>query len=350
MAHGRGMPSRQAVRSVKQGWRTPRFPRSAITALLLSMALAGTFGGLAQAQQPFPAKPVRLVIPYPAGGTTDMLGRIVGQRLSDLWKQPVLADNRPGAGGSIGAALVAKSPPDGYSLVLGNSASHGAYELLNPANTPYHSIRDFSPISLLAMSKLALVVRPDLPAQSVKELVALAKSQPGKLNYGSPSIGSSPHLALELFKMVTGTDIVHIPYAGAAPARTALLAGSLDLYAGGVTAMTDMARSGKVRVLGVFSDKRAQEAPDVPTLAELGVPAEMDTWYGLLGPAGMPADIVAKINADTRRGVDGEEIRVQLAKLDFERATGTADSFAALLVREREKMAKIIRDAKIKAE
>jgi tripartite-type tricarboxylate transporter receptor subunit TctC len=328
----------------------PSASRFAWVAALVAGSVIASFCNLAHAQQTFPNRPVRVVIPYPAGGTTDMLGRIIGQRLSDLWKQPVVADNKPGAGGSIGAALVAKAPPDGYTLVLGNSASHGAYELLNPTNTPYHSIRDFSPITLLAMSKLALVVRPNLPAQSVKELVALAKSQPGKLNYGSPSIGSSPHLAIELLKMVTGTDIVHIPYAGAAPARTALLAGSLDIYAGGVNAMTDMARSGKVRVLGVFSDKRAAEAPDVPTLAELGTPAEMDTWYGLLAPAGTPADIVAKLNTDTRRGADGEEIRVQLAKLDFERATGTAEGFAALLVREREKMAKIIRDAKIKAE
>lgn len=320
-----------------------------LPALMLAL-LVGALCGPTHAQQVFPAKPVRLIIPYPAGGTTDMLGRIIGQRLSDLWKQPVLADNKPGAGGSIGAALVAKAPPDGYTLVLGNSASHGAYELLNPTNTPYHSIKDFAPISLLAMSKLALVVRPNLPAQSVRELVALAKAQPGKLNYGSPSIGSSPHLALELFKMGTGTDIVHIPYAGAAPARTALLAGSLDIYAGGVIAMVDMARSGKVRVLGVFSDKRAAEAPDVPTLAELGAPTEMDTWYGLLAPAGTPADIVARLNTDTRRGADGEEIRQQLAKLDFERATGTVENFAALLIREREKMARIIRDAKIKAE
>ena len=201
------------------------------------------------------------------------------------------------------------------------------------------------------MSKLALVVRTTLPAQSVRELVSLAKAQPGKLNYGSPSVGSSPHLTLELFKMVAGVDLVHVPYAGAAPARTALLGGSLDVYAGGVTGMVDMARGGKIRVLGVFSDKRAEEAPELPTLAELGFPgAEMDTWYGLLAPAGTPPDIIARLNADTRRGADGEDIRVQFAKLDFERATGTPESFAALLLREREKMARIIRDAKIKAD
>jgi tripartite-type tricarboxylate transporter receptor subunit TctC len=275
----------------------------------------------------------------------------VGQRLSELWKQPVIAENRPGAGGSIGAALVAKAPADGYALVLGNSASHGAYELLYPANPPYHSIRDFTPLSLLAMSKLVLVVKPSIEAKTARELVALAKAQPGKLNYASPSIGSSPHLGMELFKLNAGVDMVHVAFAGAAPARTALLAGTVDVYMGTVAGMMDLARQGKVRVLAAVSSRRAEEAPDIPSMTEAGYPGtEMDTWYGLLGPAGMPADLAAKINADIRRVVDGEEMRRQFVKLDFERSTGSPQEFLALMQREREKYARLIRDAKIKGE
>jgi len=323
--------------------------RVAATAVAVAAGLCSA-SGFVQAQD-FPNKAVRFVIPYPPGGSTDLLGRFVGQKLSEVWKQPVVAENRPGAGGSIGAAIVAKAAPDGYTLVLGNSASHAAWELLNPSNTPYNSLRDFSPISMLAVSKLVLIVQPSLEVKTVRELVALAKSRPGRLNYGSPSIGSSPHLGMELFKTNAGVDILHIPYSGAAPARTALLAGAFEVYMGTLGGMVDFARQGKIRILAVVSDKRASEAPDIPSMAEAGFPGtEMDTWFGLLAPAGLPPTLVNRINADVRRAIDGEENRLQLVKIEFERATSTPQEFLALMQRERDKYTRLIRDANIKAQ
>lgn len=331
--------------------RTSGLSRSAPLASALLASMLSLAGGTALAQQDYPNKPVRLVIPYPAGGTTDLLGRMTGQRLAALWKQPVIADNRPGAGGSLGAAAVAKAPADGYQLVLGNSASHGAWELLYPGNPPYNALRDFTPVSLLATTKLVLVVRAGLPARTAAELVAMARAKPGSLSYASPSVGSSPHLGMELFKMVAGIDIVHVPYAGAAPARTALLGGTVDAYMGGVQAMQELARADKVRVLGVVSGTRAADAPALPTLAEQGyAQAEIDTWYGLLAPAGLAPDLLSRLNAATRRVLDGDEVRAELAKLDFERATSTPQEFSALLAREREKLSRIIKTAGIKGE
>lgn len=331
------------------GHPLPRASHAAATAMTLM--LATLTASPAGAQQDFPNKPVRLIIPFPAGGTTDMLGRMTGQRLAALWKQPVIADNRPGAGGSLGAAAVAKSPADGYTLVLGNSASNSTWELLYAGNPPYNSLRDFTPLTLLATSKLVLVSRGGLPAKTAAELVTIARAKPGALSYASPSVGSSPHLGMELFKMVAGVDIVHVPYAGAAPARTALLAGTVDVYMGGVLAMQELARADKVRVLGVVSATRSADAPAVPTLAEQGfAQAEIDTWYGLLGPAGLPAPLAERMSADTRRVLAPEEVRAELARLDFERTTSTPQEFTALLLREREKLARVIKTAGIKGE
>ncbi len=329
--------------------RTSSLTRPAHLAVTLLALMLSLSGSAANAQQDYPNKPERLVIPYPAGGTTVLLGRMTGQRLAAQWKQPVIADNRPGAGGSLGAAAVARAPADGYLLVLGNSASHGAWELLYPGNPPYNAIRDFTPLSLLATTRLVLVVRAGLPVKTAAELVTMARAKPGALSYASPSVGSSPHLGMELFKMVAGIDIVHVPYAGAAPARTALLAGTVDAYMGGVQAMQELARADKVRVLGVVSATRATDAPTLPTLTEQGyAQAEIDTWYGLLAPAGLAPELITQLNAATRRALDGEDVRAELARLDFERAISSPQEFAALLAREREKLARIIKTAGIK--
>lgn len=301
--------------------------------------------------QEFPSRAVRLVVPYPAGGTTDILGRLVGQRLSERWKQPVVVENRAGASGSIGSAFVAKAAPDGYTLVLANSASHGAYELLNPGKAPYDSLRDFAPITLLAIVKQVLVVRPSLEARSAAELVGLAKANPGKLNYGSSAIGSAPQLAAELFKLVAGVDLVHVPFNGAAPAMNALLGGSIQVMFASAPTASEQVRAGKLRALGVASARRTPLLPDVPTMAEAGVAGvEMDSWFGLMAPAGVPRDLLARLNADTLRATDGEDVREAFAKIGYERATGTPEALTELMKSERERVGRVVREAKLKGE
>ena len=322
-------------------------PCTALMALLVTFA-----SGFAPAHaQEFPAHAVRLVIPYPAGGTTDILGRTVAQKLSERWKQPVLVENRAGASGSIGAAFVARAAPDGYTLVLGNSASHGAYELLNPGKTPYDSLRDFAPITLLAIVKQVLVVPSAGDIRSVSELISHARARAGRMNYGSSSIGGAPHLAMELFKQVAVVDIVHIPFNGAAPAMTALMGGSVDVMFAAVPTATDMVRAGRIRALGMASASRSGMLPDVPTMSEAGLPGvEMDSWFGLLAPAGTARELLTRLNTDTVRAVDGEETRDSFARLGFERATGTAEALTALMKNERERVGRVVRQAGIKGE
>lgn len=303
------------------------------------------------AQEAYPIKPVRLVVPYAAGGTTDIAGRLLGQRLTQMWKQTVVVDNRVGASGSIGSALVARSAPDGYTLVLGGGASHGAYELINPGRAPYNSQRDFTPLSLLTFIRYVLVTHPALPARSAKELVDLAKTQPGKLNYGSSAIGSAPHMAAELFKLTTGIDIVHVPYNGAGPALAALLGGNIQVMFASAPTTAQQWKAGKLRALGTASATRASQLPDIPTLAEAGIAGvEMDSWSGVLGPAGMARALVTRLNNDIVKSVDGEDTREAFAKLGFERATGTPQAMTEFMRKERERVARIVKHAGIKGE
>lgn len=319
--------------------------RVAIAALLLPASVC------ALAQDAFPVKPVRLVVPYAAGGTTDIAGRLLGQRLSALWKQTVVVDNRSGASGSIGSALVAKAAPDGYTLVLGGGASHGAYELINPERAPYNSLRDFTPLTLLTLIRYVLVVHPSVPARSAKELVELAKAQPGKLNYGSSAIGSAPQLAAELFKLAAGVEIVHVPYNGAGPAMTALLGGNIQVMFASAPTAAQQWKAGKLRALATASAARASQLPDVPTMTEAGIAGvEMDSWSGLLGPAGMPRALTARLNNDAVNSVAGEETREIFAKLGFERITSTPGQMVEFMRKERERVARIVRHAGIKGE
>jgi tripartite-type tricarboxylate transporter receptor subunit TctC len=314
--------------------------------LLSALLCAG-----AHAQEPFPVKPVRLVVPYAAGGTTDIAGRLLGQRLTQLWQQTVVVDNRVGASGSIGSALVAKAAPDGYTLVLGGGASHGAYELINPERAPYNSLRDFTPLTLLTLIRYMLVVHPSLPSRSAKELVDLARAQPGKLNYGSSAIGSAPHMAAELFKLVTGVDIVHVPYNGAGPAMTALLGGNIQVMFASAPTAAQQWKAGRLRALAAASAVRAPQMPDIPTLAEAGIAGvEMDSWSGLLGPAALPRALTTRLNADIVRSVEGDDMRAAFAKLGFERVTGTPQAMADFMRKERERVARIVKHARIKGE
>jgi tripartite-type tricarboxylate transporter receptor subunit TctC len=318
-------------------------------AAVLGVALAFAHGG-AVAQDSFPSKPVRLVVPYPAGGPTDIMGRLVGQKLTDAWKQSVIVENRAGASGSIGSDFVAKSAPDGYTLVLGNNASHGAYEVLTPT-APYRTLRDFAPVSLIGIQPLIMIVRSSLDIKNAKEYVAYAKANPGKMNYGSAAIGSAPHFGAELLNTVAGINVVHIPFNGTAPAIQALLSGSIDSYMGGVSSVIGVVRDGRARLVGVVGAQRTEQLPDLQTLGEQGFPGiEYDSWYGVLAPAAVPAPILDKINADTNRGLDGAEVRAQLLKLGFERKLGARTDFVQLLRKEEEKTVRLVREAGIKAQ
>jgi tripartite-type tricarboxylate transporter receptor subunit TctC len=310
-----------------------------IAALLAACA----FGWAVQAQD-FPSKVVRIVVPFPAGGGTDILSRALAQRLSEEWKQQVIVDNRPGAGANIGAEHVAKSAPDGYSLLMA-STIHS----INPSLYPklaYDPQKDFTPITLVAETAQVLVVHPSVPAASLREFIALAKTRPGQLNYSSAGNGSQPHLAAELFKTMTGIQLVHVPYKGAPPAMTDLIAGHVALsFATSPTAVPNV-KSGKVRALGVSSTSRIPSLPDVPTIAEAGVPGyEASGFFGLVGPAGMAQPVVQKINASVVGIVKDAGMRKTLSELGYEPATSTPAEHAAFIRMEVAKWAKVVKES-----
>ena len=263
----------------------------------VGLAALIAFAGSAIAQN-WPAKPVRLIVPYPPGGSADILARAIGQKLAEGMGQQVIIDNRPGAGTAIGAEATAKAAPDGYTIMLGTVSSHA----INPALTPglkYDPVKDFAPVSLVASIPFALIVHPSLPAHSVKELIALAKTKPGALNFSSAGTGTSNHLAGELFKSMTGTFMVHIPYKGSAPALNDLIAGQVQLMFDLVLTTAPHVKSGAVRAIAVTGSERSSALPGVPTVAESGVPGyEVSAWFGFFAPAGTPATIVNALNAE----------------------------------------------------
>jgi tripartite-type tricarboxylate transporter receptor subunit TctC len=299
------------------------------------------------AQDGYPTKLVKIIVPYPAGGPTDLVGRLVAQRLSDLWKQPVIVENKAGASGVIGSETVARSPADGYTLLLGNNASQGTFEQLNPSSTPYRTLSDFAPVALVGVSPLVMVGGPQLQAKTIHEYIALAKASPGKLNYASASLGSAPHLASELLNIVAGIKVEHIPYNGTTPAIQALVSGTVDSYMGGVSSVIAQVQGGKARIIGAVSERRISALPDVATLKEQGVDVAFDSWYGLMAPASVSPAILDKINADVRKVLDGDATKAELEKLGFERQLGTRDEFAAMLKNEIGRIGRIIKDAKI---
>jgi len=293
--------------------------------------------------QAFPTHAAKLVVPFPPGGPLDSTGRLIADKVSAAWGQPVVVENKPGAGGNIGADLVAKSAPDGYTIVMGALSTHA----VNPSlysKMPYDAVKDFAPITLVAVTPNVLVVNPKLPVNSVKDLVAYAKANPGKLSFASGSNGSAGHLAGELFKTDTGTDIVHIPYKGAAPAMQALLAGDVQFMFDNLASAMAQVKAGKVKALAVTTPQRSPLAPDLPTMAEAGLPGfDITTWYGLLAPAGTPKDVVAKWNAEVVRVLKTPEVRDQLAARGAEASPTTPEEFAAFIGREIPKYAKIVK-------
>jgi tripartite-type tricarboxylate transporter receptor subunit TctC len=305
----------------------------------------------ALAQASFPDRPVRLVIPFPPGGPTDLMGRYLGQRLAAHWGQPVVIDNRPGASGTLGSSVVARAAPDGYTLVFSNNATHGALEQLSPQNTPYRTLTDFAPVALIGIAPLIMIARASLPVSDARGYVELARQQPGRLTYASAAFGSAPHLASEMLRLATGIEIVHVPFNGAAPATQALISGNVDMYMGGASTVRPLIESGRAKALGVVYRQRLHAWPDLPTLAEQGISSvEYDSWYGLLAPAGVPAPLLAQLNAAVRQVMDGDEVRRQLESYGLERLVGSPEELTAVIRAEMERTATVIRAGNLRVE
>ena len=315
------------------------------TMLALGLALPG-----AAAAQAYPAKPLRLIVTFAAGGGADFAARALAPKLGEALGQPVVVDNRPGANGALGADLVAKAAPDGYTLLLGAAGTLVVAPHLG-ANMPFDPMKDLAPVGLVAVSPFVVTLHPSIQANSVRELIALAKASPGKINYGTSGTGGSPQLATELFKSMTGVNMVHVPYKGLAPALTDLIGGQIQVVFADVGLVKGHIAGGKLKGLAVTSATRTAAMPELPTVAEAGVPGyAAGTWYGILVPAGTPPDIVARLSADTRRALAFAEVRASFVSQGMEPAASTPEQFSGYLRDEYAKWGRLIRDTGIKAQ
>jgi tripartite-type tricarboxylate transporter receptor subunit TctC len=323
-----------------------RIPHSAFASLGTLLVICTA---LAYAQS-YPTRPIRIVVPFAAGGGTDIVARTVGTKLGEVLGQPVVVDNRAGAGGTIGTELAAKSVGDGYTLLMGSNGPLA----INPnlyAKLPYDPLKDFVPVVLVTTFPFVMVVHPSLPVKSVKDLVALAKARPGQLNYASPGSGSTNHLSAELLKIMAGINLVHVPYKGVVPASTDLISGQVQMLTGDLNTLMPHVRSGRARALAVTSSKRSSLAPELPTVSESGVPGyEVSGWFGVLAPAGTPQGVIRRLNEEIVKGLAGSDMRQRLAGLGGEVAGGTPEHFTAHLRAEIAKWGKLIRAIGLKAE
>jgi tripartite-type tricarboxylate transporter receptor subunit TctC len=305
--------------------------------IVLAVIAAGT------SAQTYPTRPIRLVVPFPAGGTTDILAREVGQRLSVSFGQPVVIDNRPGAAGNIGSDLVAKSAPDGYTLLMCTVSTHA----INPnlyAKLPYDHVKDFAPVILVAGVPNVLEVTPSLPVNTVSDLIKLAKEKPGQINFASSGSGTSIHLSGELFKTMAGVDMTHVPYKGSAPAITDLMGGQVQVMFDNLPSSLQQIKAGKLRAIAVTSAQRAPSLPNVPTIAESGLAGfEASSWFGVVAPAGTPQAIIARINADINQWLQSPDAKEKLLAQGAAAAGGTPEQFAAYIRTETEKWAKVVK-------
>jgi len=306
-------------------------------------AIAAVFPCAVSAQSDYPNKPLRLIVPFPPGGSTDIIGRIVAQRLSEKLGQQIVVDNRGGAGGTIGTDAAAKASPDGYTLAVGTTSTHavapGAYSKLG-----YDPIKDFAPVSLVAVTPYLLVVNAQVPAKSLKEFVTLAKSQPGKLNYASAGAGSTTHLAMEMLKDVAAINVVHIPYKGNGPAEIAVLANEVQAIFGSMPALLQQVKANKLRPLAVGTARRSPAVPDVPTVAELGYPGfEAALWLGIVAPAGTPARAVERLARELNGIVATPDFREAMDKNGAEPTSNTPEQFATLIRQEADRYGKVVR-------
>jgi tripartite-type tricarboxylate transporter receptor subunit TctC len=307
------------------------------------VALALAFGALPSLAQPYPSKPIRIVVPFPAGGVADVYSRILGARLTEAWGQPVVVENRTGAGGNIGAEAVAKSAPDGHTLVMGSVGTHAVNVSLF-ARLPYDPVNDFAPIALVAETDALLVVHPSVPARTVVELIALARSKPGALSYASAGPGTASHLAGELFKSMAKVDMLHIPYKGNSPAITDLLAGQTALLFATMPTVLPQAKAGKLRALATCGVVRAAATPELPTVAEAALPGfDVTNWVGLFAPAGTPPDIVARLNAEVLRTMQSPEMQSRLAGEGARFVATTPAQFGAYVKAEIAKWAPVVK-------
>jgi tripartite-type tricarboxylate transporter receptor subunit TctC len=303
----------------------------------------------AQAQV-YPAKPIRMIVAYPPGGGTDIVGRMVAQKLGETLGQSVLVENRGGASGNLGTELAARAAPDGYTILMGNVAPN-AINVSLFKNLPFDPVADFVPVSLVASTPNILVVHPSIPARTVKEVIALAKAKPGTLNFASAGVGSSSHLAGELFRILAGADIVHVPYEGAGPAIVDVLSGQVQLYFATMPAAMPHVKSGKLAAVAVTSSRRSRALPDLPAIAEAGVPGyEASTWYGVLAPARTPAAVIARLHENIVRILAVSETRARLADQGFETVGNSPEEFGASIKSEIAKWGKVIGDAGIRPE
>ena len=320
--------------------------RSIVPAALALLVAAGN----TWAQGQYPSRPIRIIVPFAAGGPTDFNARLVSQRLNEAWGQPVLVENRPAAGGVPATEFVAKAPPDGYTLLGANPGPLTVAPHIR-SNLGYDPMKDLLPIVLVTTTTSAVVVHPLVPARSVKELIALARKNPGKLSFGSPGVGTVGHLTMELFNSMAGLKMVHVPYKGVAPAQVDLLAGHIDVITMSIPNALDFMKQGRVRTLGVNGLQRSPSLPDTPTVAEAGLAGfESRNFNGIMGPAGMARDQVLRINAEVNKRVLSPEGREQLAAVGYDVAGGSPEDFGAFLKREFEKWGRVVRTANVKAE
>jgi tripartite-type tricarboxylate transporter receptor subunit TctC len=317
-----------------------------------SLLLFGLFGfatALPAVAQSFPTKPVRMIIPWAPGGTTDILGRVIGQKMSERWGQPVVIDNRAGAAGNIGTEAAARSPADGYTILVGTMSSHA----MNPhlyAKMSFDPVADLAPVSLVANVATVLVVHPSVPVQNVNELVALARAKPGQLNFASGGIASFNQLCAELLKLSAKIDIVHVPYKGGAPAVADLVSGKVDMLFTGAPVTISHIKAGRLKLLAVTDSQRSPALPDTPTMAESLPGYEFNNWYGLMAPAGTPRPVIEALNAEVGRILGLPDVKEKLSGLGADPMPSTPERFAAVLKADAEKWGRIIRQAGVRAE
>jgi tripartite-type tricarboxylate transporter receptor subunit TctC len=316
--------------------------------LILMVALLALPKAASAQSAAYPNKPIRMVVPFAAGGPTDIFARAVGREIATTLGQPVVIDNRPGAGGNLGADIVAKAPPDGYTIVMGATGAFSVNTTLDP-KLPYDVLRDFAPISLVTIVPFVLVVHPGVPVKTVDDLIKLAKSKPGALSFGSAGTGTSMHMASEMFKTMTGSDIVHVPYKGAAPAVSDLVAGHVQLIFSDMVSALPHVRTGKLRAVAVT--QRSPLYPDVPTFAEAGLAGyDANAWYALFAPAGTPKDIVTKLSAATAKALQSQELRDRLAGEGAQAVGSTPEELDRFVRNEIVKWAKVVKASGTKIE
>jgi tripartite-type tricarboxylate transporter receptor subunit TctC len=322
---------------------------SRLALAVLCLALLGALLPDLAAAQAYPVKPVRIVVPWAPGGSTDVLARLIGIKMAENWGQPAVVENKPGASGNIGSELVAKAPPDGYTLLVGSVSTHA----MNPflvASMPFKGVDDFSTIALAAYVTNVLVTHPSVPAKSVRELIDLLKAQPGKIAYASAGNGSPNHVAAELFRRMAAVDMLHVPYKGGGPATAAIVGGQVGVLFTGLGNVWDHVKAGKLNLLAVTENRRSQLLPNLPMVGETLPGYEVAVWYGVWGPAGMPGDLVTKLNAEVNRVLKLPDVKQRLDLMGAEHLSMSAREAHQLLQREYDRWGKIIKESGIKAD